>query len=199
MQSMLPSFKKTLMSFKSYFFLSFVCVSLVSVGCESQRYKPADWGSMDNSTLTDRNAVAALTSEANGKKNLKRPDSPTNWMELSGTGGEAVTERRANGTMPYRNGGTSLPRRNGTSLPRRNGTSLPRRNGTSLPWRNGTSLPWRSGTSLPQRGYGSNTSLPNRQSRYSTGVSGTTIPQRGRYQPASTLPARNSDGTPPRR
>jgi len=183
MQSMLPSFKKTLMSFKSYFFLSFVCVSLVSVGCESQRYKPADWGSMDNSTLTDRNAVAALTSEANGKKNLKRPDSPTNWMELSGTGGEAVTERRANGTMPYRNGGTSLPRRNGTSLPRRNGTSLP----------------WRSGTSLPQRGYGSNTSLPNRQSRYSTGVSGTTIPQRGRYQPASTLPARNSDGTPPRR
>ena len=170
------------MSFKSFFLLSFIYISLACVGCESQRYKPADWRSADNSTLTER-AATAVASKGVGKKKLARPASPTNWMELSGTGGEAVAQRQAYGTMPARYGATSLPRRNGTSLP----------------WRNGTSLPWRSGTSLPERGYGDSTSLPRRQYRYSTGASGTTIPQRGRYQSGSTLPARNSGSTLPRR
>ena len=162
------------MSLKSFSLLSFVCVSLALVGCESQRYKPADWRSVSNSTMADR-ASSAVAEKSGDKKKLQRPDSPTNWMELSGTGGEAVAERRSYGTMPARYGATSLPQRGNTSMP------------------------WRSGTSLPQRVYGANTSLPNRQYRYSTGVSGTTTPQRGRYQPGSTLPARNSAGTLPRR
>ena len=155
--------QKTLMSLKSFSLLSVVCVSLALVGCESQRYKPADWRSVDNSTLTDR-GVAAVSEKGGGKNNLERPASPTNWMELSGTGGEAVGERRAYGTMPSRFGATSLPQRDGTSMP------------------------WRSGTSLP-----------NRQYRYNTSVDGSTIPQRGRYQSGSTLPARGSGGTLPRR
>lgn len=162
------------MSLKSFSLLSLVCVSLALVGCESQRYKPADWRSVDNTTLNDR-GTSPVASKSGAKKNLERPKSPTNWMELSGTGGEAVSERRAYGTMPMRNGATSLP------------------------YRNGTSMPWRSGTSLPNRGYGSGTSLPNRQYRYSTDAGGTTIPQRGRYQSGSTLPARNSGSTLPRR
>lgn len=162
------------MSLKSSVLLSIVCVSLAFVGCESQRYKPADWRSADNSTLTDR-GTSAVAVKSTDKKNLERPASPTNWMELSGTGGEAVSERRTYGTMPSRYGATSLPQRNGTSMP------------------------WRSGTSLPNRGYGSSTSLPNRQYRYNTSAGGTTIPQRGRYQSGSTLPARNSAGTLPRR
>jgi len=171
------------MSFKTFSLLSVVCVSLAFVGCESQRYKPADWRSAGNSTLADRTAATAVASKEKDKKNWKRPESPTNWMELSGTGGEAAAQRRAYGTMPSRYGATSLPWRNGTSMPQRNGTSMP----------------WRSGTSLPNRGYGSNTSLPSRQNGYRTGVSSTTIPQRGRYQSGSTLPGRNSGGTLPRR
>ncbi len=162
------------MSFNSFCLLSFACVSLALVGCESQRYKPADWRSASNSTLSDRRG-SAVAEKSKDTKNLKRPQSPTNWMELSGTGGEAVAKRRSYGTMPSRYGATSLPQRSGTSMP------------------------WRSGTSLPKRGYGSSTSLPDRQYRYSTGVGDTTIPQRGRYQSGSSLPARNPAGTLPRR
>ena len=162
------------MSLNSFSLLSVFCVSLALVGCESQRYKPADWRSVSNSTLSDRSSVAAAE-KSKDIKNLQRPESPTNWMELTGTGGEAVAQRRSYGTMPARYGSTSLPRRNGTSMP------------------------WRSSTSLPDRGYGRGTSLPKRQYRYGTGVDGTTIPQRGRYSAGSTLPARNSSGTLPRR
>ena len=154
------------MSFHSFSFLSLFCVCLALVGCESQRYKPADWRSASNSTLSDRgNAVVVKKSDDKSNlRNLNRPESPTNWMELSGTGGEAVAKRPSYGTLPSRGSATSLPRRDGTSMP------------------------WRSGTSLP-----------NRQYRYSTGASGTTTPQRGRYQSGSTLPARNSADTLPRR
>ena len=146
---------KHTMSFSSYYVLTIACVTLAFVGCESQRYKPADWQGADNSTLTDRGATVA---NKTNKKDLKRPDSPTNWMNLSGTGGEAVAAR---GTLPSRYG----------TMPMRNGTSLPQRNGTSLPWRQGTSLPNRQnrynastgGTTIPQRGsYQSGSTLPTR-------------------------------------
>ena len=153
---------KHTMSFSNLSVLTIACVTLAFVGCESQRYKPADWQGGDNSTLSDRGATAAISSKTN-KKEMKRPDSPTNWMDLSGTGGEAVAARTANGTLPARYG--TLPVRNG-------GTSLPSRNGTSMPYRQGTSL-------------------PNRQNRYNAATNSTTIPQRGRYQSGSTLPARN--------
>ncbi|MDB4766470.1 hypothetical protein OAG71_02150 [bacterium] len=156
---------KHTMSFSNLSVLTIACVTLAFVGCESQRYKPADWRGADNSTLTDRGDTAVVASNTN-KKEMKRPDSPTNWMELSGTGGEAVGPRAANGTLPSRYG--TLPARYGA-------TSLPQRNGTSLPWRQGV------------RG----TSLPNRQNRYDAATSGTTIPKRGSYRSGSTLPARN--------
>jgi len=83
------------MSLKSFSLTCFFFVSLALIGCESQRYKPADWRSMDNSTLTDRGAVSAVTNNETENyketENLDRPE-PTNWMELSGTGGEAVTD-----------------------------------------------------------------------------------------------------------
>lgn len=153
---------------KLFSLIALTCASLALVGCESQRYKPAAWKSKDNSTLADR---AAPTGE-NSKKNLQRPQSPTDWMELSGTGGEAVAARRYNGTMPYRNG--TMPYRNGT---------LPYRNGT-MPYRNGT-LPYRGGTSLPYRG--GNISLPDRQYRWDANNSGSTMPMR---KTTGTLPRR---------
>ena len=162
---------KRTMSFSNFSVLTIACVTLAFVGCESQRYKPADWRGADNSTLTDRGAATEVVSKTN-KKEMKRPESPTNWMDLSGTGGEAVSPRVANGTLPSRYG--TLPARYGT-MPARNGngsTSLPRRSGTSMPWRQGTSL-------------------PNRNDRYNAAASSTTIPQRGSYQSGSTLPARN--------
>ena len=162
------------MSFDSFSLLSVVCACLTLVGCESQRYKPADWRAASNSTLSDRGG-AAVVKKGDDPRNLKRPESPTNWMELSGTGGEAVPQRRSYGTMPTRGGATSLPRRGGTSMP------------------------WRGGTSLPRRGDNDGTSLPNRQYRYSTGAVGTTTPRRGRHRSDSTLPTRKSGGTLPRR
>lgn len=150
------------MSFKYLFLIAFTCVSLTLSGCESQRYKPADWKS-DNSTLTDRGGVAVVSPK--DKKNLKRPQSPTNWMELSGTGGELAGSRRYNGTLPYRGG--TLPYRGGT-----------------MPYRGGT-MPYRGGT-MPYRG-GGNTSLPERQYRWDANVNGTTIPARNAV---GTLPRR---------
>ena len=149
---------KRKMSFSNFSVLTIACVTLALAGCESQRYKPADWRGADNSTLTDRGAATEVVSKTN-KKEMKRPESPTNWMDLSGTGGEAVAPRAANGTLPSRYG--TLPARNGA-------TSLPRRNGTSLPWRQGTSLPNRynastSGTTIPRRGsYQPSSTLPAR-------------------------------------
>jgi len=163
---LLHFFLKKLMSLKTLSFLTFACVGLAFAGCESQRYKPADWRAANNSTLADRGASVDVATVTKDKKNLERPESPTNWMALSGTGGEAAAKRTSNGTLPARSG---------------------------------TSLPRRQGTSLPQRGYGSGTSLPNRQNRYNTSAEGTTIPQRGRYQSGSTLPARTSGSTLPRR
>lgn len=167
------------MSLKTFSLLTITCVSLAFVGCESQRYKPADWRAADNSTLTDRATASEVAKRNADTKDLKRPESPTNWMELSGTGGEAAATRAAYGTLPSRYGSTSMPRRTGTSLPWRKGTSLPLRQGTSLPNRS------------YDRGYRTGTSLPNRQKRYDAGGSNTTIPQRGRYQSGSTLPMRN--------
>lgn len=152
------------MSCKLFSLIALTCVSLALVGCESQRYKPADWKSKDNSTLADRAAAAPASKKS--KKDLQRPQSPTNWMELSGTGGEAVGARRFNGTLPYRGG--TLPYRGGT-----------------LPYRGGTSLPYRGGTSLPYRG--GNTSLPDREYRWDAYDSGSTMPMR---TTTGTLPRR---------
>lgn len=150
------------MAFKHCSCIAIVFLSFAFLGCESQRYKPADWKAADNSTLADRGAPA-IAGKSKKKKDLVRPQSPTNWMELSGTGGGANGQRRYNGTLPYRGG--TLPYRGGT-----------------LPYRGGT-LPYRGGT-LPYRG--GNTSLPTRQYRFNGGEA-TTIPQRGAN---GTLPRR---------
>ncbi len=171
------------MSLKNFSFLIVACVSLTFFGCESQRYKPADWPSADNSTLPDRRTVEDRAKGASGKRILQTPSSPTNWIELSGTGGEASAARTSWGTLPSRY----------------RGTSLPGRSGTSMPWRNSTSLPGRQGTSLPRRGYGANTSLPTRQNGAPSKSSGTTVPTRKSGRSGSTLPDRRSVSPLPRR
>ena len=149
---------------------------LLLVGCNQNRYQPADW----------RNAQTEQTAANSGADPNQPPASAaidlddefgelSRWLNGSnqgrtasnlpqrGTGASTLPGRTGTGsflgsTLPLRSAGTlplrsssTLPMRSDSTLPLRSGSTLPRRVDPALPLRSGSTLPLRSGSTLPLR------------------------------------------------
>lgn len=125
---------------------------LVFVGCNQQRYQPAEWKAAPraNSNPSDKDAMA------DNKSDPEKFGQLTPWLDPNVAPGGATYRDWQSGAA---GSGTTMPLRNGTTMPLRNGMTLPMYNETTLPMRNGITLPERE--SLPGNSY-DGTTLPRR-------------------------------------